>query len=228
MKRSMFVVGASLFCVVGGFAAILFTSGLGTAADDAKKACASCETGVHVGTVMMWWGSRDSVPAGWEICDGQAPTTANATLTGDKPNLTDRFPKGALPSRKTISDLTSATGGSNHMPALKIAKLDGLKILEDGAHTHSPLEKKGQTKDEVAQAKDDDAKEILLVRDEQVAKSATTETESEGEEGVSEGAHSHAVDGFVGSEQGIDADGNDKTGANQPAYAEMFFIIRVK
>lgn len=227
MKRSMFVVGATAFCLLGGFAAVLFSSGSGTAADSsAKNACAGCEAGVHVGTVMMWWGSRDAVPAGWEICDGQAPTTANATLTGSKPNLTDRFPKGALQSRKTVADLAQATGGSNHMPALRIAKLDGLKILEDGAHTHSPLEKKSQGKDEVAQAKEDDAKEIILAREEQIAKEPTAESESA--DSTSEGAHSHAVDGFVGSEQGIDADGNDKTGANQPAYAEMFFIIRVK
>lgn len=226
MKRSMFVVGATVCCLLGGFAAVLFTSGSGTAADSAKNAGASCEAGVHVGTVIMWWGPRDAVPAGWEICDGQAPITASAALTGNKPNLTDRFPKGAIPSRKTVADLAQATGGSNHMPALRIAKLDGLKILEDGAHTHSPLEKKGQGKDEVAQAKEDDAREIILAREEQLAKETTTE--SEGGDSTSEGAHSHAVDGFVGSEQGIDADGNDKTGANQPAYAEMFFIIRVK
>lgn len=227
MKRSMFVVGASLVCLFGGFAAVLFTNGLGTAADSTKTA-ACCDSSVCVGTVTMWWGSREAVPAGWEICDGQSPTTASATLTGNKPNLIDRFPKGALSSRKTVADLAQAMGGSNHMPALRIAKLDGLKILEDGAHTHSPLEKKGQGKDEIVQVKEDAAKEAILAREEQFVKNARTESESGSGEGLSEGAHSHAVDGFVGSKQGIDADGNDETGANQPAYSELFFIIRVK
>jgi hypothetical protein len=183
---------------------------------------------MNVGTVMMWWGSRDAIPAGWEICDGERPTTANATLKGNKPNLTDRFPKGASGSRKSIDDLSQAMGGNHNMPALRIARIDGLKIVEDGAHTHAPLEKKGGGKDEVAQADSKDSKEIVLVREEQVA--ATKKKESEGKDGdaISEGAHTHAIEGYIGSEKGIDADGNDKTGANQPAYSELFFIIRVK
>lgn len=50
---------------------------------------------VPVGGVIMWWGTTASVPANYEICDGEAPVTVGATLVGNKPDLRDRFVKGA-------------------------------------------------------------------------------------------------------------------------------------
>lgn len=37
------------------------------------------------GTIIMWWGNRGDVPAGWLVCDGQNGT----------PDMRDRFPIGA-------------------------------------------------------------------------------------------------------------------------------------
>ena len=40
-----------------------------------------------VGTVVMWAGAHDQIPAGWRLCTGAAPPVGEAQT----PNLTDRF-----------------------------------------------------------------------------------------------------------------------------------------
>ena len=65
-----------------------------------------------VGSVTMWWGAKASVPGGWEICDGSTPSTAGASLAGNKPNLVDRFPKGAT-SGTANTQTGNFSGGTN-------------------------------------------------------------------------------------------------------------------
>lgn len=250
MARARYFVGAALFCVVVGFALIHAVNGPGTAEDATKSTGANKDASLNIGTVLMWWGSPDAVPAGWEICDGQKPTTANAALVGNKPNLIERFPKGASSTRRNISDLSQATGGNNNMPALKISKIDGLKIVEDGAHTHTATDQQAAAKDAVEQADKKIARTGRRAADRRAAKEENAQTESKStseivlakgkgdgkkpaptgddDDANTEGMHSHDVKGFIGSENGINADGDDKTGANQPAFSELFFIIRVK
>lgn len=220
MKFARFYVGGA---IVLSLAAWLAIHGSGTAQESAKPVEGRPDAGV--GTVVMWWGSSDKIPSGWEICDGKAVKTKGATLTGNKPDLVDRFPKGAQASRKSIDDLAQGKGGNHNMPALRIAEIGGLKMSEDGGHTHSPLATASNQSDEVDQA-DNDEGEGTLIRTK--AKSKEAKLLEDEDEGPSEGKHSHSLTGFVGTEGGINADGNDKTGANQPAYSELFFIIRVK
>src|SRR5262249_54747593 len=89
--------------VNGTVTAIAFTgSGTGlTGLDGANLAAGSVTdtklalgVAVPVGGVIMWWGTVSSVPAGFELCDGQFPTTSGSLLQGRKPDLTDRFVKG--------------------------------------------------------------------------------------------------------------------------------------
>lgn len=70
---------------------------------------------VPVGGVIMWWGAVDQIPPGFELCDGNAPTTLGATLGGLKPNLLDRFPKGAL-AGATNAQTANVSGGQNDDP----------------------------------------------------------------------------------------------------------------
>jgi hypothetical protein len=226
MKITRYHVGASLFCLVAGFGLIHLANTAGTAEDSSKSSEVRSESNPGVGTVMMWWGSRDAIPSGWELCDGQSTKTAGATLSGKKPDLVDRFPKGALASRKNINDLAQAVGGNNNMPALQISKIAGLKISEDGAHTHSPLEQAAGVSDSIDQADNEESSDVALARSKSSGKKAKSDdTDSKA---ISEGNHSHKLSGFVGTENGVNADGADKTGANQPAYSELFFIIRAK
>lgn len=225
MKIGKYSIGASLLCLATVFTLLHFVNESGTAADNSKSAACSADQGCLVGTVVMWWGSRDEIPSGWEICNGQKAQTSAALLTGNKPNLIDRFPKGATASRKTIDDLSQGIGGSHNMPALQIARIDGLKIAEDGEHSHTSLDLAAANADDIKQVAGESPAELTTL---QTKRSAKQTKSGDNELTVTEGRHSHQLNGFVGTEGGVSADGDDKSGANQPAFAELFFIIRVK
>jgi hypothetical protein len=170
--------------------------------------------GVPMGTVMMWWGDKGSLPPGWELCDGNQVTTPGAIRTGIKPNLVDRFPKGAVADRSTVQQLTSVgSGGSNNMPALKISNLSALKTDVAGSHTHA------LARCILDGYKDEGGAEVSLFNN---------RFADPGMGMKPAGDHQHLLHGHVGTESGVNADGGDITGANQPAYQEIFFIIRVK
>lgn len=167
-----------------------------------------------VGTVVMWWGERGAIPDGWEICDGKEVHAPKAVLTGTKPNFIDRFPKGTV-ARENLTALRKATGGNNNMPALKITTISGLKVGEEGSeHEH-------KTPTVVGPAKPGDKFELPEKRSNEYDHVGGAPTDKSGK-------HTHNLTGYVGSEKGVDADGRDNTGANQPAYQEIFFVIRVK
>lgn len=69
------------------------------------------------GAIMLWYGTTDTVPTGWAICNGQ---TVNGVTT---PDLRDRFVVGA---GSTFG--WGATGG---------ATTDTAATSTDGAHTHT-------------------------------------------------------------------------------------------
>lgn len=48
-----------------------------------------------VGTVTMWWGAANAVPAGWAICDGSDVARSDGTGTIATPDLRNRVPVGA-------------------------------------------------------------------------------------------------------------------------------------
>ncbi|MBN1478066.1 hypothetical protein JXA47_15020 [Candidatus Sumerlaeota bacterium] len=90
----------------------------------------SAGNGVPAGTVVMWWGDRDNIPYGWELCDGTAVTTSNSPIAGViKPNMTDTFARGANASDQTRSDLDHGTPGVDGYVTLTTAN------LPDHAHT---------------------------------------------------------------------------------------------
>lgn len=169
-----------------------------------------------IGTVVMWWGDRASVPPGWEVCDGKPVETNGAILTGTKPNLVDRFPKGATAGRNTVADLAKAAGGSNNLPALKLANISGLAVGRNGEHEHRIPTFDGSTSTDR-----NSYVEIPNYR-------GRTYDYLNGPPTEKGGAHEHPLTGFVGDKNGKDADGGDTSGANQPAYQELFFLIRVK
>jgi hypothetical protein len=72
------------------------------------------------GTVVMWWGAPNSVPAGWILCDGYNGT----------PNLLDRFPYGAGGS------MGIAYGG-NSFPVISTAQMPvHTHVVYDPGHAH--------------------------------------------------------------------------------------------
>lgn len=69
---------------------------------------------VPVGGVIMWWGSIASLPENFEICDGSAPVTTGATLVGIKPDLRDRFVKGAVADANDVN-ISPVSGGAHFL-----------------------------------------------------------------------------------------------------------------
>lgn len=63
--------------------------------------------GLPVGGVVMWWGEAADIPDGFEVCDGELPTTPGALLLGNKPDLRDRVPVGL----GTMATTVGQTGG---------------------------------------------------------------------------------------------------------------------
>ena len=88
-----------------------------------------------VGTVVMWWGHEGSIPAGWELCNGSPPAIQGALLTGNKPNLVNRFPKG---SDGTTANVQAAnrTGGQHSIPQ-RMTGGTAITIAQMPNHTHT-------------------------------------------------------------------------------------------
>jgi hypothetical protein len=178
-----------------------------------------------IGSVTMWWGDRSAIPDGGELCDGKEVETSNAVLRGVKPNFIDRFHKGAIGDRKSIAELVKrGMRGSNNMPPhFHSPKL--LVIGPDGGHTHTIKARsaRGDREGDVRDAYRAAAREVWsdIPNAEFPTASVWVDPDTKGE-------HSHNVTGRVGSEEArVDGDA-DNSGANQPAYSEIFFVIRVK
>jgi len=162
---------------------------------------------IPIGGIIMWSADRRTLPDGFEICDGNPATNLGAAFKGTKPDLVDRFPKGAPRDRLTNEQLRQ--GGSHNLPAHHHVK-GTLRVAGGGEHSHAP-----------ATCDDDHGSERPALA---VGDLDNPETGP----GITGGTHSHSIEGSAGAENGVDGDGADTSGANQPAYSEVFFLIRVK
>jgi len=79
-----------------------------------------------VGSIVMWWGAKDGIPNGWEVCNGDMPSDPKATLKYRKPDLQGKFTQGA---GNTVLDVTKEKPGGNTMQTL------GGENLPDHQHT---------------------------------------------------------------------------------------------
>ncbi len=86
-----------------------------------------------IGTIVAWWGLEANVPEGWEVCDGRNPSTPGAVLRDPKPDLRDRFLKGAQVTR-AFNPRAYEGGGSNTL-SLSILPTT-LTVAQLPAHDH--------------------------------------------------------------------------------------------
>ncbi len=176
---------------------------------------------VPVGGVIMWWGNEKDIPPGFEICDGKHPSTKMAKLKTVKPDFRDRFPKGATSQHKDVAALADAIGGSHDFPAHHHGP--GTLAAAGGAHEHT-----GGAHQHATEATDDDhgdgnaigSGERDNARDDVTTRLGGGHTHGGGD-------HGHTFTGAIGNPTAPSGD-QAIVGANQPAYAEIFFIIRVR
>jgi len=167
---------------------------------------------VPVGGVIMWWGKIQDIPNNFEVCDGTAPATPGSTLGGTKPDLRDRFVKGALAG---VTDVRTAVVGGRNTYSLTVDQLPlhthslvGLSTGNAGTHNHA-LTAVGRWGDQYAFDEGGFSSE-----DGRQGSHTFTTSDS--------GGHTHTVTGSIG---------NTGTGAqidNRPAFLSLFYIIRVK
>ena len=176
-----------------------------------------------------------------------ARATPDAVFTNLKPDLVDRFPKGAPAERRIREELER--GGSNQLAAHHHApgSLDasgGDHTHSGGDHSHSGGEHRhsgGEHQHEVPMSDDDhgddrragnaeheDPRPSIVLGGGAHTHSGGGHSHTGGVHSHGGGTHGHRFSGKVGAGTGIDGDGSDSSGANQPAYTELFFIIRVK
>lgn len=180
---------------------------------------------VPVGGVVMWYGDVANIPLGFELCDGTAVTTAGATFQGNKPNLLDRFVKGA--GIGTITRAALSTGGTHTVSAQSGLATDGraLSIAQMPSHTHT------------------DSGHSHTIAGNQfryagvprgvgigVVEASNTEPNDAGVVRVTAGAAANiqAAGGISGVTQPHDHTFTIPARENRPAFHELFFIIRVK
>ncbi len=84
---------------------------------------------IPVGGVVAWWGDVAVIPANFELCDGGPPTTPGALLASNKPDLQNRFIRGA----------TSEVGATGGIDVIESGSTDPhqLTIAEMPSHAHS-------------------------------------------------------------------------------------------
>ncbi len=186
----------------------------------------SATAGVAVGTVLMWWGQLDQIPPGFELCNGDPPSTAGATLVGNKPDLRGRFPRGA-PGGITDVATVPISGGSDtaaaltsggtalsqaHLPDYTLP--DTFSTNFRGSHQHSAIHScasnEGGGDSHYALGDSNSGRNCPLIIG-------------------SDGNHTHSVTGSArlgggGGSHSHSIPSHD----NRPAYLDLFFIIRVK
>jgi len=162
---------------------------------------ASGAVSVPVGGVIAWWGDINSVPENFELCDGNPPTTPGALLTGNKPNLLERFVRGAV-------SIVGATGGQDIIEDTSTDPHQ-LTIPEMPRHNHYYYN-----------ASEGHCYNRLLRYDTYGTTDATNQ---------SSGEPNLTANGMIQDSGGDQPHSHGMPGHdNRPAYCELFYIIRVK
>lgn len=174
----------------------------------------SATAGIPQGVIVMWSGSKDQIPAGWALCDGQNGT----------PDLRDKFIVGG-------GGTMPATGGaknhshtvSEHQHGITASDLNHYHGVQ--GHTHNFSGKTGSE-----DRKDDDIEdgsgEEVANTDHRHSFSGTTDS------GTAHNTNNSSEAGFNlnhnhGGTTQSGGSGSTGTGSNIPPYYSVCFIMRL-
>jgi hypothetical protein len=176
-----------------------------------------------VGGDIMWWGTLNQMPTNFELCDGGVPTTPGALLQGNKPDLRDRFAKGATSTATDVksspivggsnTNAGSTTGGTAITAAQMPSHQHSVSIITSvgGAHSHTYAIGPGDAGSRNKAADGDQGPNVFRPSTDAALGHSLAVVGNTGFNGSGQ-AHSHT---FPAQD-------------NRPAFLEMFFIIRVK
>lgn len=94
------------------FCACLLLAAVPFAAMQARPPAAVVVPEIPIGGIILWWGRAADIPYGFEACDGTVVGTKGAVITGLKPNLENKFPRGA-PEHRTFVPQAFSGGGDD-------------------------------------------------------------------------------------------------------------------
>lgn len=164
------------------------------------------------GVIVMWSGTKATIPTGWGLCDG----------TNGTPNLIDRFVVGAVNA--------GTTGGSNNLTLTEANIPSHTHTI--GSHTHTFSGPTGSTAHGHAIAttsggvtQPNTAFPLL-----EVSAASTTKTYRllNGPISTDSGSHSHSFSGTTAGASGTTGStGNGTAIDNRPAYYALAFIIKL-
>jgi len=205
---------------------------------------------VPIGGIIHYWGSIASLPLGYELCDGGMVSTSGSPLAGQtKPNLVNKFVRGATGDVKT----TAVTGGADsasHSHAVD-AHTHGINadapgtnsianhahsIGADGSHSHSGNTNWGANS-QFSDTGDNRNSGSKLTVDSAVSEQVAEHhhaIESDGNHSHggatgSTGSHDHTVNSHThgGATAAASPATDSKTIPTVPAYVGLLYIIRV-
>ena len=164
------------------------------------------------GVIVMWSGTKETIPTGWGLCDGTAGT----------PNLIDRFILGA----ETAGD----TGGHNSLPLT--ADNIPSHTHTTGSHTHTFTGRTGNTPHGhgIASTSGGITQPTEAIPLYGVTSSYTTNTYKLLYNAVptDTGSHSHSFSGTTAGASGTTGSTGMGTAIdNRPAYYALAFIIKL-
>jgi hypothetical protein len=178
-----------------------------------------------VGAVIMWWGDVVGIPANFELCDGAVPTTPGALLQGNKPDLRDRFVKGAQAAVTDVAT-TPVLGGTNTI-GNRLSGDSTLSVGQIPTHSHSM--------NITSSSAGNHLHNLAIQQNGNQGTYGLIAGDVSGYTGVHarttdiQGNHTHSVVGDTANVGGgLPHNHSIPAHDNRPAFVEMFYIIRIK
>ena len=190
------------------------------------------DNGVPVGTIIPWWGNLSEMPDGFLPCDGQLIVIPGAVLTGNTPDLRERFLRGAPAGSSAMSDLEApeATGGADSR-SLNLDHVHSLKHTHRAGDGHGDLAARigmsapgGGSTIYMRQVNDPDSDDWTINRSQKNLGSSGNVNNAQ----VGVGAEVWGKTGAASTSNTGNPSSNSVSFDNRPAYREVHFLIRVK
>lgn len=165
------------------------------------------------GVIVMWSGTKETIPTGWALCDG----------TNGTPNLIDRFVFGAVNA--------GTTGGSNNLTLTEANIPSHTHTTGSHTHTFSGITASTAHGHSIVTTKEGTAQSIgtlPLYAVGQAPSITNTYRVLNGAIPADTGYHSHSYSGTTGGASGTTGStGNGTAIDNRPAYYALAFIIKL-